>query len=101
MVKVGVNLWYILQRPYALSNCSVKKDVGMELCQYVDLCFHALSLSCSHTFWHAIPTSFYIFNVFLNLVLYGIQYSLVNIVGIQHPLVAMGVQYSPGGYVIH
>ena len=40
----------------------------MGLCQYVYLCFHALSLPCSHTFWHAIPTSFYIFNVFLTLV---------------------------------
>ena len=39
-------------------------DVGMGLCQCVYLCFHALSLPCSHTFWHAIPTSFYIFNVF-------------------------------------
>ena len=28
----------------------------MGLCQYVDLCFHALSLPCLHTFWHAIPT---------------------------------------------
>ena len=36
----------------------------MGLCQYVDLCFHASSLPCLHTFWHAIPTSFYIFNVF-------------------------------------
>ena len=36
----------------------------MGLCQYVYLCFHAISLPCSHTFWHAIPTSFYIFNVF-------------------------------------
>ena len=31
----------------------------------------------------------------------GIQNSLVNIVWIQHPLVAVGVQYSLGGYVIH
>ena len=36
----------------------------MGLCQYVDLCFHASSLPCLHTCWHAIPTSFYIFNVF-------------------------------------
>ena len=36
----------------------------MGLCQDVDLCFHALSLPCLHAFWHAIPTSFYIFNVF-------------------------------------
>ena len=42
-----------------------EKDVGMGLCLYVDLCFHASSLPCLHTFWHAIPTSFYIFNVFL------------------------------------
>ena len=37
----------------------------MGLCQYVDLCLHASSLPCLHTFWHAIPTSFYIFNVFI------------------------------------
>ena len=30
----------------------------MGLCQYIDLCFHASSLPCLHTFWHAIPTSF-------------------------------------------
>ena len=30
----------------------------LEACQYVDLCFHALPLPCSHTVWHAIPTSF-------------------------------------------
>ena len=30
-----------------------------------NLCFHASSLPCLHTFWHAIPTSFYIFNVFI------------------------------------
>ena len=35
-----------------------------------DLCFHASSLPCSDTFWHAIPTSFYIFNVFYFLFLY-------------------------------
>ena len=40
----------------------------MGICQYVDLCFHASSLPCLHTFWHAIPTSFYIFNVFYFLV---------------------------------
>ena len=34
------------------------------LYQYVDLCFHASSLPCSQTFWHAIPTSFYIFIAF-------------------------------------
>ena len=28
------------------------------------------SLPCLHTFWHAIPTSFYIFNVFKSCILY-------------------------------
>ena len=42
----------------------------MELCQYVDLCFHTSSLPCSHTFWHAIPTSFYIVNVFKSCVVW-------------------------------
>ena len=40
---------------------TVVKDVGMGLCQYVDLCFHASSLPSLHTFWHAIPTSFFFF----------------------------------------
>ena len=44
----------------------------MGLCLYVDLCFHASSLPCLHTFWHAIPTSFYIFNVFYFLVTNGL-----------------------------
>jgi len=30
----------------------------MGLCQYVELGFHASSLPCLHTFWHAIPTSY-------------------------------------------
>ena len=41
----------------------------MGLCLYVDLCFHASSLPCLHTFWHAIPTSFYILNVFFSFLL--------------------------------
>ena len=44
-----------------LSNCSVKKMYRDGALYYVDLCFHASSLHCLHTFWHAIPTSFYIF----------------------------------------
>ena len=28
---------------------------------------HRIILPCLHTFWHAIPTSFYIFNVFIFL----------------------------------
>ena len=39
----------------------VWKRCRMGLCLYVDLCFHASSLLCLHDFWHAIPTSFYIF----------------------------------------
>ena len=46
----------------------------MGLCQYVDLCFHASSLPCLHTFWHAIPTSFYIFNVFF---FYFLVYNMI------------------------
>ena len=37
----------------------------MLLLQYVDLCFHTSFLLCLHTFQHAIPASFYIFNVFI------------------------------------
>ena len=66
----------------------------MGLCQYVDLCFHALSLPCLPTFWHAIPTSFYIFNV-LSLVIniihrpdeaLDIQSELIFVNGMVHSL---------------
>ena len=40
---------------------------GMGLCQNVHLCFHGSSLSCLHTFWHAIPSSFYTSNIFIFL----------------------------------
>jgi len=48
-----------------LSNCMhvVGKRCRDGACLYVDLCFHASSLPCLHTFWHAIPTSFYFLNV--------------------------------------
>ena len=36
----------------------------MWLCQYVDLCFHAPSLPCLHTLWHAIPTFLMFYFVF-------------------------------------
>ena len=39
----------------------------MVLCQYVDLCFHASSLPCLHTFWHPFPTSFFIFKIVLSV----------------------------------
>ena len=39
-----------------------ENDIGMRLCK---LTFTIISsLPCLHTFWHSIPTSFYIFNVF-------------------------------------
>ena len=34
----------------------------------------APSLPCLHTFWHAIPTSFYIFNVFLFSCIHSNEY---------------------------
>ena len=38
------------------------QDAGIGLCKFT---FTVISfLPCLHTFWHAIPTSFYIFNVF-------------------------------------
>ena len=44
-----------------------KNNAGMRLCIFT---FTIISfLPCLHTFWHAIPTSFYIFNVFLSLVM--------------------------------
>ena len=39
-VKVGVNL-YVLERPPCTVQLQCEKDVGMGLCQYVYLCFHA------------------------------------------------------------
>ena len=39
-----------------------QNDAGMWLCKFTFTIIS--SLPCLHTFWHAIPTSFYIFNVF-------------------------------------
>ena len=49
----------------------------MGLCQYVDLCFHALSLPCLHTSWHVIPTSFYIL-FFKSYFLYNLDVDAYN-----------------------
>ena len=57
---------------------------------------HHPYLACLHTFWHAIPTSFYIFNVFYFLVVW-MQYSLVNIVWGTASTGGYGIQYSLGG----
>ena len=43
-----------------------ENDAGMRLCKFTFTIIS--SLPCLHTFWHAIPTSFYIFNAFLSLV---------------------------------
>ena len=37
---------------------------------------HQIILPCLHTFWHAIPTSFYIFNVVIFLFLYFFDVNL-------------------------
>ena len=58
----------------------------MGLCLYVDLCFHASSLPCLHTFWHAIPTSSYIFNVFYFLLYLLVLVPLCYVVNCQSPL---------------
>ena len=39
-----------------------QNDAGMRLCKFTFTIVS--SLPCLHTFWHAIPTSFYICNVF-------------------------------------
>ena len=58
-------VWPLNYAAYEDYHTGSEKDVGMELCQYVDLCFHALSLPWLYTFCHAVSTSFYIFfNVF-------------------------------------
>ena len=43
-----------------------ESDAGMRLCKFTFTIIS--SLPCLHDFRHAIPTSFYIFNVFLSLV---------------------------------
>ena len=40
-----------------------ENDVGMRLCKFTYHHYYVI-LPCWHTFWHAIPTSFYIFNAF-------------------------------------
>ena len=51
--------------------------VGMGLCHYIDLCFHASSLPCLHTFWHAIPTSFWIIMFFIFLFIISPQVAAI------------------------
>ena len=60
---------------------------------------HASSLPCLHTFWHAIPTSFYIFNVFYFLVVYRseVKHRYRSGGGVKH--VQMCRMYGSGGGV--
>ena len=44
-----------------------QNDAGMWLCKFTFTIIS--SLPCLHTFWHAIPTSFYIFNVFKSCII--------------------------------
>ena len=53
--KVPTNTWGA-PPGHILTNLIIE----MGFCQYIDFCFHASSLPCLHTFWHAIPKSFYI-----------------------------------------
>ena len=53
---------------------SLQKDVGIGLCKFTFTIIS--SLPCLHTFWHAIPTSFYIFNVYV-LFLYFFDVNLI------------------------
>ena len=39
-----------------------ESDAGMRLCKFTFIIIS--SLPCLHNFWHAVPTSFYNFNVF-------------------------------------
>ena len=48
-----------------------ENNAGMTLCIFTFTIIS--SLPCLHTFWHAIPTYFYIFNVFLSLVVISIR----------------------------
>ena len=55
--------------PHLVCNCNVE-DVGIGLCKFTFTItnsegkFTKPSLPCLHTFWHAVPTSFEILNVF-------------------------------------
>ena len=55
-------------RPYIFTLCW--KDVGMNEALYIYLHFYILPGWCWCTFWHAIPTSLFVFNDFSVLFLY-------------------------------
>ena len=50
-----------------------QNDAGMWLCKFTFTIIS--SLPCLHTFWHAIPTSFYIFNVFKSCIICSMMYT--------------------------
>ena len=51
-----------------------QNDAGMWLCKFTFTIIS--SLPCLHTFWHAIPTSFYIFNVFKSCTAFAYKYCI-------------------------
>ena len=61
-IIVKVNLQSLIPASFSHWFSTVmQKDVGIGLCKFTFTIIS--SLPCLHTFWHAIPTSFYIFNV--------------------------------------
>ena len=66
-IIVKVNLQSPIPTRFTLQLNWCENDAGMRLCKFTFTIIS--SLPCLHTFWHAIPTSFYIFNVFLSLVI--------------------------------
>ena len=68
---------YTKPRPYIFT--LLCKDVGMDEALYIDLHFYILP--CLHTFWHAIPTSVFIFNdfsVFIASLIFRPQFLVAN-----------------------
>ena len=66
-IIVKVNLQSLIPTSFyiAVTN-QCQNDAGMWLCKFTFTIIS--SLPCLHTFWHPIPTSFYIFNVFKSCV---------------------------------
>ena len=63
-VVVKVNLQSPIPTSFYITVANLcENDAGMRLCKY-PFTIIISSLPCLNTFWHAIPTSFHIFNVF-------------------------------------
>ena len=62
-IVVNVNLQSPILASFYITVANwCENDAGMRLCKFTFTIIP--SLPCLHTFWHAIPTSFYIFNIF-------------------------------------